>query len=82
MDGLRQTLIALSDGAELKEHNSPGPASLLVLRGTARLNAGEDTLTLVAGDHVAIPPRRHSLTTAGDTVVLLTVAIAGRRDSI
>ena len=37
VDGLRQTLIALLAGAELGEHESPGPASLLVLRGRVRL---------------------------------------------
>jgi hypothetical protein len=33
VDGLRQTVIALRGGAALDEHESPGPASLLVLRG-------------------------------------------------
>ncbi len=80
VDGLRQTLIALSAGAALQEHNSPGPASLLVLHGVARLTAGEDTVTLTVGDHVPIPPRRHSLAADGDAVVMLSVATATRRD--
>jgi quercetin dioxygenase-like cupin family protein len=74
--GLRQTLIALCDGAGLQEHNSPGPAALLVLRGAARLTAGTDTFALTAGDHLPIPPDRHSLAADGDTVVLLSVALA------
>ncbi len=45
VDGLRQTVIALQGGATLQEHNSPGPASLLVLRGRARLIAGEQSST-------------------------------------
>ena len=75
VDGLRQTLIAISDGAGLREHNSPGPASLLVLRGAALLIAGEYTVRLTVGDHTPIPPRRHALTAEGDTVILLSVAI-------
>jgi quercetin dioxygenase-like cupin family protein len=75
VDGLRQTLIALCDGAGLREHNSPGPAALLVLRGTARLTAGADTFALSTGDHLPIPAHRHSLTADGDTVVLLSVAL-------
>ena len=75
VDGLRQTLIALSDGAGLQEHNSPGPASLLVLRGAARLVAGDDTVRLTVGDHTPIPPRRHALTAESDAVILLSVAI-------
>jgi quercetin dioxygenase-like cupin family protein len=78
VDGLRQTIIALAADARLQEHNSPGPASLLVLRGSARLTAGEDTVPLVAGDLVPIPPERHSLSAEGSAVVLLSVAIGPR----
>ena len=78
VDGLRQTLIALTDGAGLQEHNSPGPASLLVLRGAARLVVGEDVVRLAVGDHAPIPPRRHALTAEGDTVILLSVAMGIR----
>ncbi len=45
VDGLRQTVIALRGGAALHEHNSPGPAALLVLRARARLIAGEQAVT-------------------------------------
>jgi quercetin dioxygenase-like cupin family protein len=78
VDGLRQTLIALRDGAALQEHNSPGPAALLVLRGRARLVTGEDSLTLDTHQHLPIPPQRHSLHAEGDTVVLLSVALPAR----
>ena len=37
---LRQTLIALTGGAELAEHNSPGQATLQVLRGRVRVGGG------------------------------------------
>jgi quercetin dioxygenase-like cupin family protein len=78
VDGLRQTVIALRDGAALQEHNSPGPAALLVLRGRALLVTGEDSVPLNAHQHLAIPPKRHSLHADGDTVVLLSVAVVAR----
>ncbi|MCW2742284.1 MAG: uncharacterized protein JWR45_2706 [Blastococcus sp.] len=73
VDGLRQTVIALRAGAELGEHESPGPASLMVIRGSVRLVDDEESVQL--GDHhiVPIPDRRHSLHADEDSVVLLSV---------
>ena len=53
VDGLRQTVIALVGGQELAEHESPGPASLLVLRGAVRLVAEDRTDVL--GAHEICP---------------------------
>jgi quercetin dioxygenase-like cupin family protein len=78
VDGLRQTLIALLDGAELGEHESPGPASLLVLRGRVRLLAGDETVQVGAHQFTPIPDRRHSLHADEDSVVLLSVAVPDR----
>ncbi len=78
VDGLRQTVIALRSGAELAEHESPGPASLLVIRGRVRLVAGEDGVDLGAHQISPIPDRRHSLHADEDSVVLLSVAVAQR----
>ncbi|MGY2066757.1 LuxR family transcriptional regulator [Blastococcus sp. SYSU DS0619] len=78
VDGLRQTVIALRDGAELAEHESPGPASLLVLRGRVRLVAGEHTDELGASQVAPVPDRRHSLHADEDSVVLLSVAVPQR----
>jgi quercetin dioxygenase-like cupin family protein len=78
VDGLRQTLIALVAGAQLGEHESPGPASLLVLRGRVRLVAGDDTVEIAAHEFAPIPDRRHSLHADEDSVVLLSVAIPER----
>ncbi|UFU01853.1 cupin domain-containing protein [Ruania suaedae] len=74
---LRQTLIALVGGRRLGEHESPGEATLQVLRGSVRLHAGEDTWEGGAGDYLVIPPARHDLEALGDAVVLLTVALHG-----
>lgn len=78
VDGLRQTLIALRAGAELNEHESPGPASLMVIRGRVRLVAGEQSVEVGAHQISPIPDRRHSLHADEDSVVLLSVAVPQR----
>lgn len=74
---LRQTLIALCAGASLTEHDSPGEATLMVLRGRVRLHAGEDSWEGRTGDMLIIPPVRHSLEAVEDSVTMLTVAKGG-----
>ncbi|MFC9028775.1 cupin domain-containing protein [Streptomyces arboris] len=69
---LRQTVIALTSGSALDEHNAPPAASLLVLRGTVRLTAGSGDAELPAGTLHAIPQERHGLLALEDAVVLLT----------
>ncbi|WP_217640568.1 LuxR family transcriptional regulator [Blastococcus tunisiensis] len=81
VDGLRQTVIALIRGQQLAEHESPGPASLLVLRGRVRLVAGEHTDELGPSQIVPIPDRRHSLHADEDSVVMLNVAVPQRAPS-
>ena len=76
---LRQTVIALAQGRSLGEHESPGEATLQVLHGTVRLEAGDEVWRGEAGDHVVIPPARHDLTAETDAAVLLTVATRGDR---
>lgn len=71
---LRQTLIALAADRSLGEHDSPGEATLQVLRGRVRLHAGEESWEGGAGDLLVIPPQRHDLTALDDAAVLLTVA--------
>ncbi|MCV7191304.1 cupin domain-containing protein [Mycolicibacterium brumae] len=70
---LRQTLLALTAGTGLAEHDSPGEATLQVLRGRVRLNAGDDSVEGVEGDLLTIPDARHSLDAVEDSAVLLTV---------
>jgi quercetin dioxygenase-like cupin family protein len=72
---LRQTLIALTAGSGLDEHESPGEATLQVLQGRVTLTAGDSSWDGTAGDHIAIPYERHSLAAHEDSVVLLTVYI-------
>ena len=71
---LRQTVLALANGYGLDEHDGPAEATLQVLAGKIRLNVGEDSQELSAGDYLVIPPKRHSVQTLDDSVLLLTVA--------
>ena len=78
VDGLRQTVIALRGGADLGEHESPGPASLLVIRGRVRIVAGERSMDLGPHQLSPVPDARHSLHADEDSVVVLSVAVPGR----
>jgi quercetin dioxygenase-like cupin family protein len=71
---LRQTLLALTAGSALDEHESPGEATLIVLQGRVRLTSSEASWDGASGDHLTIPRARHALNAVEDSVVLLTVA--------
>jgi quercetin dioxygenase-like cupin family protein len=75
---LRQTLIALAGGRELAEHESPGQATLQVLRGLVRVNTAGEQWQGGPGDLLVIPAERHSLHAEDDAVVLLTVLADSR----
>ncbi|HEY5335452.1 MAG TPA: cupin domain-containing protein [Mycobacteriales bacterium] len=70
---LRQTVVALTKGTSLAEHDSPGEATLQVLSGRVVLTAGDDSWEGRTGDLIVIPPARHRLDALEDATVLLTV---------
>ncbi len=80
VDGLRQTLIALTAGSVMDEHESPGAASLMVIRGRVRLLAGDDDVLVGPHQIAPVPDRRHSLRAEEQSVVLLTVALPARSE--
>jgi quercetin dioxygenase-like cupin family protein len=70
---MRQTLIALTAGTVLAEHESPGEATVYVLAGRVRLVAGDDSWEAREGDLLIAPPDRQSLEALADAVVVLSV---------
>ncbi len=70
---LRQTILALASGHGLDDHESPGEATLLVLRGRIRLGTATSTVDGATGDYLVIPEERHNVAALEDSVLLLTV---------
>jgi quercetin dioxygenase-like cupin family protein len=71
---LRQTVIALTAGSSLDEHENPGEATIQVLRGRVRLTAGEVMWEGRTGDLLIVPEARHALEATEDSAILLTVS--------
>ena len=69
---LSQTLIALTAGSSLSEHDNPGEATIAVVRGHVRLRAGDASADGNAGDLLVVPPQRHSLEAIEDSTIVLT----------
>ncbi|MFN3601541.1 MAG: cupin [Dietzia sp.] len=68
---LRQSLLALTAGTELEEHNSPPAASLYLLRGAVQVT-GETTIDVAAGELLTLTHHRHAVRALEDSVFLLT----------
>jgi quercetin dioxygenase-like cupin family protein len=69
---LRQTLIALTSGTTLAEHENQGEATIQVLHGRVRLVAGEDSWEGRTGSLLIVPTARHSVEALEDAAILLT----------
>jgi quercetin dioxygenase-like cupin family protein len=72
---LRQTLIAMTSGQRLDEHENPGEATVQVLKGRVQLVAGDVIRKGAAGHLMVVPDARHTLEAEEDSVVLLTTAL-------
>ncbi len=75
---MRQTVVALREGAELAEHQSPGEATLVVISGRLRLVSGDTSWAGREWDHLIVPDAPHSVQAETDTTFLLTVAMSDR----
>ncbi|WP_436770685.1 cupin [Yinghuangia sp. YIM S09857] len=69
---LRQTVIALTAGSALDEHNAPVAASIHVLSGSVRITAAGGDVDVPEGCVQAVPQERHGLTALEDAAVVLT----------
>lgn len=72
--GLRQTVLALTAGSALTEHENPGEATVQVLSGRVRLTAGSVSWDGRTGDLLVVPAARHALEAVEDSAILLTVS--------
>lgn len=71
---LRQTVMALRQGAHLHEHEHPGEVTVHVLHGRVRLVAGPDAWDAMPGDLLVMPERRHRVEAVEDCAFLFTTA--------
>jgi quercetin dioxygenase-like cupin family protein len=75
---LRQTVMAFRAGTQLSEHLNPGEATVYVLHGCVRLQAGRESWQGKAGDLLIVPDGLHSLEAEEDSAILMTVAKTDR----
>src|SRR3954462_3328761 len=71
---LRQTLMALTAGSTMDDHESPGEATLEGLQGRVRVTTSPSGWAGPPGALIVLPRPRHGLHAIEDSVVLLTVA--------
>jgi quercetin dioxygenase-like cupin family protein len=74
---LRQTVLALTAGSSLSEHENPGESTVHVLTGRVKLTAGDVIWEGRTGDLLVVPDSRHALTAIEDSAILLTVCKVG-----
>ena len=73
---LRQTIIALTAGTKLDDHEAPLAATLQVLYGDVRITTADGGERERCGGLCVIPQERHGLVARDDSVVLLTTVTA------
>lgn len=70
---LRQTIVAITQGTELAEHNSPPAATLYVLTGAVVLRSQDAAeVECAEGEILSIPMGRHAVQGVNDSVFILT----------
>ena len=73
-DDIRLVLFGFDTGQELTEHTASMPALLQIISGQARLELGEETVTVRPGSWVHMPAHLpHSVLAEEPTVLLLTL---------
>ena len=72
---MRAVVIALAEGADMSEHESPTAATLYAITGELTLSTRTDTWTIRPGELLQIPRQRHSIHAHRDSAFLLTVAL-------
>ena len=78
---LRQTVIGLAAGTELKEHINPGEATIMVLSGRIRLTSGQEHWEGRTGDLLVLPAGYSQITALEESGLLLNVAKIDRLEA-
>lgn len=82
---LRLTLVGLSPGGAIHEHEAGGPITIHVLEGELELNAGGQIRSHPVGALIALDQQvRHAVSSSRGALFLLTLsakAVTTRRDS-
>ena len=69
--------VVLRAGKSMREHHTPGEATVQCIEGTVEFKAGDTTHLLRAGDLVHLQPRAlHALTAVEDASLLVTICLA------
>lgn len=72
--GLSMVLLAFKEGAEMKEHHAPGPATAIVLEGEISFAAEENVQVLGPLESVVFSPElQHSVKAQKETLMLLVI---------
>lgn len=73
LDGhLRQSVIALTSGSRLADHNAPPAATIQVLRGAIEVTTESGSVRLSQGQLDQLTKERHGVLALEDCVFLLT----------
>ncbi|MBO3101808.1 cupin [Cellulomonas fengjieae] len=78
---LRQTMIALTAGSSLGEHNSPNAATLQVIGGRVRVASADGDIEATTGQLWVLTHERHSVHAVEDSTFLLTTVTGVGRES-
>jgi hypothetical protein len=73
---LQQTVVALTEGTRLAEHESEVPASVNIQHGAIR-GEGAEPFVIEQGALHELPPLRRGVVAVEDTVMLLSASTAG-----
>lgn len=73
---LRLTLVAMREGAEMREHTVEGPASFQCLRGNIQVQLGNETIELAANSLLVLDTGvSHNVTAQRDSTFLITISL-------
>ena len=72
---MRAVVIALAEGADMSEHDSPTAATLYAITGELTLSTSTNEWRIHPGELLALPRQRHSVHAHRDSAFLLTVAL-------